>query len=417
MNKKEILELKRRFTKSGTTFSRFAGCYVDGERNKICTFNSPFLTLEDDDFYKYLEIASKTLSGSLGNNLLNLEFPISEEAPGGHQTFLMGIRESELANEDLLNSWYDLIIEGYQHTGNYLILLFLDAYDVPMKTSDNLKTGESEEVYTYLLGAICPVELSKPGLGYLETEQRIGSRIRDWVVLPPETGFLFPSFNKRSTDIHETLFYTKDTKNPHQEFMEKVLGCGVQHTAEEKKNTFTQVVMKALGPEDEESNDRYLKLERNLSDLKEQHDAAYEDEKEIPAFTLEKHILEEAFEDTAIPYEKQQKITQSLEKTFEEEKPEVEDILDKRAIRNNIDRLDKNDLQKELIQTAHQLKEAKEEVEALKGSGSGFDIVLHVSDDYAEEICTKVVDGERYILIPYSGNETVSINGEEADLF
>ena len=49
---------------------------------------------------------------------------------------------------------------------------------------------ESEEVYKYMLCAICPVTLSKPGLGYLEKEQRIGARIRDWVVGAPETGFL-----------------------------------------------------------------------------------------------------------------------------------------------------------------------------------------------------------------------------------
>ena len=85
-----------------------------------------------------------------------------------------------------------------------------------------------------MLCAICPVTLSKPGLGYLEKEQRIGARIRDWVVGAPETGFLFPAFNDRSTDIHSTLFYTKNTKEPHSEFMTNGLGCGVERTATEQ---------------------------------------------------------------------------------------------------------------------------------------------------------------------------------------
>ena len=39
-------------------------------------------------------------------------------------------------------------------------------YDVPSRAEDHAKLDESEEVYEYLLCALCPVELSKPGLGY-----------------------------------------------------------------------------------------------------------------------------------------------------------------------------------------------------------------------------------------------------------
>ncbi len=85
-----------------------------------------------------------------------------------------------------------MIIDSYDYVGNYLILVFHDAYDVMTKTSDNNKLDESEEVYEYLLCAICPVTLTKPGLGYREDENRIGPRIRDWVVGVPDTGFVFP---------------------------------------------------------------------------------------------------------------------------------------------------------------------------------------------------------------------------------
>lgn len=88
-----------------------------------------------------------------------------------------------------------------------------------------------------LLCAICPVQLSKPGLGYREDENRIGPRIRDWVVSVPDSGFLFPAFTDRSTDIHSLMFYTKDTKAPHAEFMELGLGCGARRTATEQKMT------------------------------------------------------------------------------------------------------------------------------------------------------------------------------------
>ena len=168
MDKKDVLELKRRLKKDDCTFTRMCGCYVDSNRNKVVAFGQTFLNLEDEEFYKYLEIAKKTLSGTLGNNLLEFEFPGEEESPGGRQQFLMALKSTALKNDELLDRLYDLVIDNYDYAGNYLILVFHDAYDVMTKTTDNGKLDESEEVYEYLLCAVCPVVLSKPGLGYRE---------------------------------------------------------------------------------------------------------------------------------------------------------------------------------------------------------------------------------------------------------
>lgn len=73
------------------------------------------------------------MSGTIGNNLLELEFPTAEEAAGGRQQFLMGLRESALKNDDLMDAFYDLVIDSYDYVGNYLILVFHDAYDVMTK--------------------------------------------------------------------------------------------------------------------------------------------------------------------------------------------------------------------------------------------------------------------------------------------
>ena len=260
MNKKEVLELKRRFKKEAATFTRVCGCYVDGNHNKVCKFGNTFLNLEEDEFYKYLEIANKALSGTIGNNLLELKFPIEEEEVGGRQHILMALRASKLEDENLLDTFYDLVIDTYDHAGNYLIVLFHDAYDVMSRTSDNNNLDESEEVYEYLICAICPVDLSKPGLGFLEEEHRIGPRVRDWVVGAVDTAFLFPAFNDRSTDIHSTLFYTKNTKEPHSEFMANGLGCGIERTATEQKMAFHSIVRNVLGAEDEHTDDVLLDL-------------------------------------------------------------------------------------------------------------------------------------------------------------
>ena len=180
MNKKEVAEIKRRLKKESCTITRMVGCYVNSSKDKVCTISESFLNLQDEEFHKYLELASKTLSGTIGNNLIELEFPLEAEAIGAPQQTLMALKESKLEDENLCNAFFDHIIETYDYVGNYLILLYYDNYDVMVKTSDNRALDESEETYEYVICSICPVILSKPGLGYREDEHRIGARIRDW---------------------------------------------------------------------------------------------------------------------------------------------------------------------------------------------------------------------------------------------
>ena len=124
LRNKDILELKRRFKKENCTITRMCGCYVDASKNKVVELSETFLNLEDEEFFKYLEIAKKTLSGTIGNNLLELHFASEEEEPGGKQQYLLGLRESGLKNPELLAHLYDRIIENYDYVGNYLILVF-----------------------------------------------------------------------------------------------------------------------------------------------------------------------------------------------------------------------------------------------------------------------------------------------------
>lgn len=348
MNKKEVLELKRRFKKEAATFTRVCGCYVDGNHNKVCKFGNTFLNLEEDEFYKYLEIANKALSGTIGNNLLELKFPIEEEEVGGRQHILMALRASKLEDENLLDTFYDLVIDTYDHAGNYLIVLFHDAYDVMSRTSDNNNLDESEEVYEYLICAICPVDLSKPGLGFLEEEHRIGPRVRDWVVGAVDTAFLFPAFNDRSTDIHSTLFYTKNTKEPHSEFMANGLGCGIERTATEQKMAFHSIVRNVLGAEDEHTDDVLLDLQQNLSDMIDEYAETHDDDEDV--FLLDKEVVTKLLADSDISEEKAAKIEKSVDEAFGEKPPAAENVIDSKALVQNELRVEKWHLR---IRSAH----------------------------------------------------------------
>ena len=66
MNQKEVMEIKRRFTKDSCTFQRIRSVYVNSDKVKVTTADSPFLMLSEGEMFKYLDIAKKTLSGKAG---------------------------------------------------------------------------------------------------------------------------------------------------------------------------------------------------------------------------------------------------------------------------------------------------------------------------------------------------------------
>ena len=145
MNKKEISELKKQFTPDNCTISRICGCYVDSKKEKRLEMRESFLSLSDEEMFKYFEIFKKTLSGTIGKNLLNLEFPLKAEAEGGEQEFLLRLKNSRLTDDALVDECYDKIIEHYYNTENYFIILVHAAYDVPGKAKDNTEMFDSSD--------------------------------------------------------------------------------------------------------------------------------------------------------------------------------------------------------------------------------------------------------------------------------
>lgn len=411
MNKKDILEIKRRFKKDACTFTRMCGCYVDADRNKVLTFGETFLNLEDEEFHKYLEIAKKVLSGTIGNNLLELEFPASEEEAGGKQQFLMGLRDSCLKSDELMEAFYDHVIDSYEYVGNYLILVFHDAYDVMTKTSDNNKLDESEEVYEYLLCAICPVTLTKPGLGYRADENRIGPRIRDWVVGVPDTGFVFPAFTDRSTDIHSVMFYTRDTKTPHAEFMENGLGCYGKMTATEKKLTFQDIVKDVIGENDEESDALFLGIQGNIND---RIPVVAEDEPEPEPVILTTADISEVLTESGCSEEQVAVIQKQYEDVFSEELPAAEQLVDPKLVEANAKRQDRLELVHQVENLKHQLEETRslpvdddDSFDAVKT----YDVILRVKPEKVGQIHSDIINGQKCLIIPMEEDEHAAVNG------
>ena len=368
MNKKEISELKKQFTPDNCTISRICGCYVDSEKEKRLEMRESFLSLSDEEMFKYFEIFKKTLSGTIGKNLLNLEFPLKAEAEGGEQEFLLRLKNSRLTDDALVDECYDKIIEHYYNAENYFIILVHAAYDVPGKAKDNTEMFDSsDEVYEYILCCICPVRLSKAGLCYNEAENRIRDRIRDWIVELPDVAFLFPQFNDRSTDIHGVLYYSKNANELRDIFIDELLGCTAPLSAGGQRDSFNALVEDTLG--DDCRYDTVLSIHEKLNDLIE----SQKDEPEPVVLT--KSEVKRLFEECGVEDEKLQSFDEQYEITAGEKSSLVASNI------TNTKRFE--------IKTP--------------------DVVVHVDPERADLVETRVIDGRKCLVIPMEGE--VELNG------
>lgn len=367
MTKQEINELKKLFTIKNCSITRICGCYVDGEKNKKTDFRQAFLALPEEEMFKYFEIFRKCLTGNLGKNLLNLEFPLQSETSGGTQEFMLRLRDSKLKDEVLLEAFYDKIIETYEYVGNYLILLVHDVYDVPGKTLDGLDMEDaSDEVYEYVLCCICPVDLSKPGLSYNAEENVFQNRVRDWVVGMPETGFLFPAFNDRGADIHGALYYSKDAEELKESFMEQLLGCPTPMSAGAQKETFQTLIEETLGETCE------LEMVKNIHEKLQE---MVEEHKEEPApLVLDKNEVKTLLAGSGVANEKLEELDRIYEAAGEDTALYANNVFNARSFD---------------VKTP--------------------DVVIKVSPDRTDLIGTRKIDGRECLVIELDGN--IEVNG------
>jgi hypothetical protein len=370
MNKKEINEIKKQFTPEHCTITRICGCYVDGEKNKKSELAQTFLTLTEEENFKYFTIFKNTLSGTVGKNLLNMEFPVEQEKEGGTQEFLLRLKNSKLEDKELLEEFYDKVIRTYKYDENYYIILIYAAYDVPGQTADGIENDDaSDYVYDYVLCSICPVKLTDAGLAYNEKNNVIESRVRDWVVAPPVHGFLFPAFNDRNTDIHGLLYYTKNSEMMQEEFIDETLGCGAPLSFKAQQETFQDIIENSLG---EQCDFETVKtIHENLNEYVE----VRKDAPEPPE--LDKMEMKKLLEDSGVKAE----AIETFETAFDS-----------------------------IVCNEEQPKFSATTVASTKSFDIKMpDVVIKVKPERTDLVETRMIDGRQYIMIEV--NDSVEVNG------
>lgn len=370
MNKKEINEIKKQFSPEHCTITRICGCYVDGEKNKKSELAQTFLTLTEEENFKYFTIFKNTMSGTLGKNLLNMEFPTEQEKDGGTQEFLLRLKNSKLEDNHLLEEFYDKVIATYQAPENYYIILIYAAYDVPGRTADGMENEDaSDYVYDYILCSICPVKLTEAGLAYNEKNNVIESRTRDWVVASPVHGFLFPAFNDRNTDIHGLLYYTKNSEQMQEDFIDRTLGCGAPLSYKAQQETFQDIIENTLGTQCD--FETVKTIHENLNEYVE----VRKDAPEPPE--LDKMEMKKLLEDSGVKAE----AIETFETAFDS-----------------------------IVCNEEQPKFAAATVASTRSFDIKMpDVVIKVKPERTDLVETRMIDGRQYIMIEV--NDSVEVNG------
>lgn len=247
MNEKEVAEIRRRFKQDKSNITHIRGCYVNERQEIVSEFDQSLALMTQEESEKFLAILKRTLSGTLGKNLVEISFSTQQVVHGEEHKLLMALRNSSLKDENAVQAFFQRVIQTLNMEGNYLILLAHDTYDVPFRSKDGEKQNDaSSEQYSYILCSICPVKLMQPALSYYVYENEFRNRKADWIVGAPELGFTFPAFDDRSTNLYNLLYYTRDLKENHEEFVDAVFKSNVPMPAAIQKELFETMLGDAL---------------------------------------------------------------------------------------------------------------------------------------------------------------------------
>ena len=370
MNTKEIGELRRRQRRDRSNMTHIYGCYVNEQKEIISEFSQSIGMMPENESEKYFGLLRRTLGGTLGKNLIDITFKTSQVAGSEEHKFLMDLRACRLKDDALRMAFYQKTMESLHIEGNYLILLGCDSYDVPFKGKDGeVNADGSDETYTYLLCAICPVKQTKATLHYVPEEKQFHDGNMVNVVSAPELGFLFPAFDNRATNIYNALYYNKSVKENHQAFVDAVFHTPVPKPAFEQKQSFEALLSRSL---DEQCS---LDVVQTVHDKICQQIEMHKESKIPEALMIDKEQVKSVLEDCGVNEQHLAKFSIDYDEAFGfEAQLHPKNIIDNKKIE---------------ISTP--------------------DVIIKVAPDRSDLIETRVIGGIKYILI--NAEEEVSVNG------
>lgn len=311
MNEKEIAEIRRRYKTDKNNITGIRGCYVNEKNEIVAEFHQSLALMPEEEAEQFLSVLKKTLSGTLGRNLMDIAFSNEQVVDSEEHRLLMKLRNSELKDEEAIQSLFHKVIENTRIEGNYLILMGFDTYDIPFRSKDGERQFDaSSEMYSYILCSVCPIKEPKPALSYFASENVFHNRRPDLIVSPPEMGFLFPAFDDRSSNIYNALYYTKNISDGHEDFVNALFGREVPMSAAVQKETFQEILGTAL--QEECSFETVQAVHAQLQEMIEEHKVNKEEE----PLTVSKGMVKKMLETYGVSDERVQAFEEQYDKQF-----------------------------------------------------------------------------------------------------
>lgn len=368
MNQKEIGEIRRRQRRERSNMTSFYGCYVNGQKEIITEFCKSTGMMPENEAEKYFAILRRTLTGTIGKNLIDITFRTAQVAESVEHKLLMTLRDSGLRDENARKEIYKRIIDNTDFKENFLILLGCESYDVPFK-SDGSEEKDSEDVYRYVLCSVCPVKLAKGVLRYNPEEKEFHDGGTEQVACPPEAGFLFPAFDNRAANIYNALFYTHSPKQDQEKLIRSLFDVQAPKPAEEQKKSFEALLGASL------EEDCTLEVVQSVHERLCQDIAIHKESKIPEPLMISKEQVKSVLAECGVPQAGISKFSVEYDETFGFEA----ELYPKNIIDNK----------------SFQIKTP--------------DVSIKVDPQRTDLIETRVIEGVKYILI--CANENVEVNG------
>ena len=291
MNEKEIAEIRRRFRPEKSNITRVRGCYVNDKKEMISQFSQSLALTDAEEAEQILGCLKRALSGIPGKNLIDITFSTQQVVDSDEHRLLMALRDSSLEDEEAVSEFYRRVIDALSLDSHYMILLAHDTYDVPYRSRDGEKQEDaSSEVFSYILCSICPVKMTKPALSYFASDNLLHNRTADWILSPPQLGFLFPAFDDRCANLYNALYYSRDPAESHEELTSALFRCEIPMPAQEQKESFDALLETTL--RDDCSFEIVQAVHEQLNGMIQEHKESKNPEPLTISATGMKHILE-----------------------------------------------------------------------------------------------------------------------------
>ena len=372
MNEKEISEIRRRFRADKSNITHVRGCYVNEKQEIVSQFDQPLSLLPQEECENMLSVLRRTLSGTLGKNLIEIPFTTAQVIDSDEHRLLQTLRQTELQDPNARESLYRRIIDAIDMgESSYLILLAADTYDVPHRSRDDQEVPDgSDTVFRYFVCAICPVKDPTLALQYSDQDKEFRGSSTGHIALPPVLGFLFPAFDDRSANIYNALFYSKDTAQLHQEVIDAVFCIqNAPMSPQEQQNVFTSALTETL--EKDCSYDVVQAVHEQLRGRIQEH----KDSRDPEPLTLSVREVGDVLTGSGVPEEKAEAFQEACRRQYGQDA-----ALNPRNI-----------------------------IEAGKFQIATPEVKITVPPEYSYMVETRIIDGRRFILIP--ADDGVEVNG------